>query len=37
MGIIGFRRVFMVPRVPSLRSEGQKVGGGLLDGGLWGY
>ena len=34
MDIIVFKLVFMVHRVSSLRSGGQKVGGGLLDGGL---
>ena len=29
--------VFMVYRFPSLRSGGQKVGSGLLDGGFGGY
>ena len=33
--LIAVKVVFMVHRVPSLRSGGQKVGGGLLDGGLW--
>ena len=31
-----FKVAFMVHRVPSLRSGGQKEGGGLLDGGLCG-
>ena len=37
MSIIEFMVVFMVHRVPSLRSGGQKVGGGLLDGVIGGY
>ena len=35
MVIIPVKLVLMVHRVPSLRSGRQKVGGGLMDGGLW--
>ena len=36
-GCIAVKVGFMVHRVPSLRSGGQKLGGGLLDGACGGY